>query len=436
MLRFSVLPLTVVAALTPPEHEVRIIDENVQAIDLDADCDLVGITFMTALAPRAYELARAFRSRGKIVVAGGYHPTLNTEEALPHFDAVVKGDAETSWPRLLHDLALGKLGCLYAADHPLDNSQTLCSPIPRRDLLRSSAHYYATINAIQTSRGCMHGCRYCSVTAFHQRTHRRRPVSEVVAEVLSMKGDFIFVDDNIAADKGYAAGLFQALSPLKRHWVSQCSIETADDPAFLTLMHRAGCRGLFVGIETTNPANLAAMGKSFNNSGLYGERIRRLHRAGIGIIAGIIVGMDQDGPGVFQHTFAFLQKHGIDSVQVNILTPLPGTPLYEDIKNAGRLADADWSHYDFRHVVFKPAGMSATELQAGADWLYAQFYRLDRILCRFVRTFFSAGWMPALLGLRLGLTYRYDNRRENIRGWNPARPPLLKKPVGVLSPAH
>jgi radical SAM superfamily enzyme YgiQ (UPF0313 family) len=178
---------------------------------------------------------------------------------------------------------------------------------------------------------------------------------------------------------------------------------------------------LFIGIETVSEENLVAMGKQFNDSRRYQERLRKIRRQGIGVVAGMIVGLDKDDSGVFECRLRFLQRMRIDGLQLNILTPLPGTPLFNDLERAGRLTDDDWSHYDFRHVVFRPAGMTAWQLQEGADWLYAQFYRLDRVLSRFVRTIFTTGWVPAWLGLGLGLTYRYDNRREGIRGRNPAR---------------
>ena len=178
-----------------------------------------------------------------------------------------------------------------------------------------------------------------------------------------------------------------------------------------------------VGIETLDPDNLAAMDKAFNDSGGYPERIRHIRRQGIGIIAGIIVGMDADDPAVFGRTLRFLQRTGSDSLQLNILTPLPGTPLYDEFDQSGRIIDRDWEKYDYRHVVIQPARMTPQELQEGADWLYAQYYRLDRILLRTLRTALTCGLLPAWLGLRLNLTYRYDNRREGIRGANPARRP-------------
>ena len=178
MLRFSVLGLTTVAALTPPGHEVRIVDENVEPLDYDTDCDLVGITFMTALAPRAYEIAREFRRRGRIVVAGGYHATLCPENAASHFDAIVVGDAEGAWERLLADAAAGNLQAVYRGGNA---GPELRTPAPRRELMAGTAGHYATINAVQTGRGCRHACRYCSVTVFHRRQYRRRPVADVIA---------------------------------------------------------------------------------------------------------------------------------------------------------------------------------------------------------------------------------------------------------------
>ena len=248
-----------------------------------------------------------------------------------------------------------------------------------------------------------------------------RPVAEVIEELRLLPRHFIFVDDNIIADRPYALELFRALVPLRKCWVSQSSLLIADDAELLRAAREAGCRGLFIGIETASEANLAMMNKQFNHTTSYAERLRRIRRAGIGVIAGMIVGMDRDGHEVFEQTLKFLEQTRIDALQLNILTPLPGTPLYLDMQRAGRITDRDWSHYDYRHVVFNPARMTAAELQAGADWVYRRFYRLDRILWRFARSVFTTGWMPALLSLKLGLTYRYDNIREGIRGWNPAR---------------
>lgn len=417
MLRFSILPLTTVAALTPREHEVAICDENVQALDFYAEVDVVGITFMTALAPRAYEIARAFRTRGIKVVAGGFHPTFMPEEAAQHFDAVVVGEAEGSWPWVLEDIASNRLQRIYRRPAPCDPEEM---PIPRRELTAGTASHYVTTNAVQTGRGCRHGCRYCSITAFYRQTHRSRPLAKVIEEIRSLSRSFMFVDDNIIADREYARRLFNALIPLRKMWVAQCSLEIAGDATLLALARRAGCVGLFIGLETLSEENLAAVDKGFNGSAGYRDRIAAIRRSGIGIVAGIIVGMDGDDKGVFERMLRFLRRTGIDAVQVNIMTPLPGTPLFEEMRRRGRILDADWSHYDFRHCVIRPERMTERQLQDGADWLYSQFYRLDRIALRFARAVFTLGPAHAWIGLRLNLTYRYDNLRERIVGRNPA----------------
>ncbi len=420
MLRFSVLPLTTVAALTPPGHEVVLCDENVEPLDFDAypDVDLVGVTFMTALAPRAFAIARAFRARGKRVVAGGFHPTLCPEDCAARFDAVVAGDAEGAWPRLVADAAAGHpLAAVYrggAADGLAD------VPAPREEVAAHLARHYATVHAVQTGRGCRHGCRYCSISAFHRRAHRSRPLPAVLEQVRRAPRDFLFIDDNLIADPAYARLLFHAMIPLRKRWVAQASILIADEPELLRLARAAGCRGLFVGVESAADDALRSLDKGFNDASRIAARIAAIRRAGIGVIAGMIVGTDADDTGVFRRTLGFLRRAGVDAVQLNILTPLPGTPLFGDFERAGRVTDRGWGHYDFRHVVFRPARMTASELQAGADWIYAQFYRLDRILWRFAKGLFTTGSEAAWLGLRLGLTYRYDNRREGIVGWDPA----------------
>lgn len=418
MLRFSILPVLAVAGATPEEHHVKICDENVEPLNIDQDVDLVGISVMTATANRGREIAGIFRNRGKTVVAGGYHATLAGDDLLSDFDAVVIGDAENTWPEVIKDFESGCLKKIYKCESLVDMSTV---PIPRRDIIQRNAASYATLNAVQIGRGCRHGCRYCSITAFHRQTYRCRPVDQVIEELRQLSRDIIFVDDNIIADPAYSKRLFQEMIPLKKRWVSQAAITIADDPELLKLAYQSGCRGLFIGVETINEQNLNSVEKKFNRAPDYQSRISMIRRNGIGIIAGIIVGMDNDDVTVFEKTLRFLQKTGIDAIQLNIMTPLPGTPLHRELKAAGRISDTNYDHYDFRHCVIRPLGMSSLELQDGADWLYHQFYRLDRILIRTLRSFLKAGLYPGLLTWRLNMTYRYDNRREKIIGRNPAK---------------
>ncbi len=416
MLRFSVLPLLTVASLTPGGHEVEICDENVSYLDFDRPCDLVGVGFMTALAPRAYEIAREFRKRGRTLVAGGYHPTLMPEEVLEHFDSVLTGDAEGAWPRLIEDFKRGRLQRRYSQTE--SEAGWIAGAEGARALLAPTSRFYATPNAVQAGRGCAHNCRYCSVAAFHKGCYRHRPLEEIIREVEALKGDFIFVDDNIVSDEDFAAGLFKALKPLGRSWVSQCSIKIADNPGLLRLAAESGCRGLFIGVESLGVRNMEQMGKEFGASGT-AEKIRKVRRAGIGVIAGIIVGMDFDGRDVFAKTLEFLRECHVDAIQLNIMTPLPGTPLFEDFQQKGRIRSRDWRLYDFRHVVMEPMKMSPGELQDGADWLYSKFYSLPAIIYRTLNALLVCGLQTAFLSLKLGLTYRYDIVREGICGRNP-----------------
>lgn len=432
MLRFSVLPLTTVGALTPPEHGVVLCDENVQTLDFDAPCDVVGITFMTALAPRAYKIADKFRRRGKTVVAGGFHPTFRPEEAAEHFDAIVIGEAEGIWPQVLEDIEAGCLNRFYRAESPPDLAET---PTPRRELTAACSRHYVTTHAVQTGRGCRHGCKFCSIAAFSRSTHRSRPLENVLEELKTIPRNFMFVDDNIIGDPEYAKRLFRAMIPMKKRWISQCSLKMADDAELLDLARAAGCQGLFIGIETLSHENLEAVDKGFNDEKSYFQRIAAIRRKGIGVQAGIIVGLDGDDVTVFERTLQFLQKARIDALQLAILTPQPGTPLYDEFERAGRIIVHDWSKHDYRHTVIAPALMTPEQLQDGADWLYRQYYRLDRIILRSIRAVFSVGLLPAYLNWRLNLTYRYDNIRDGIVGRNPAvaeRASLLDRAMGKI----
>ncbi len=420
--RFSMLSLLSVAAETPPDIHVQLVDEQVEKIPWDADVDLVGITCMTALAPRAYEIAARFRARGVPVVLGGMHPTLCPDEAIQHADAVVAGEAEGLWPRVVEDARAHRLAGIYR--HDTLPSLAGIKPPPRHLL---DPARYATVHAVQATRGCPHGCDFCAVSAFNRQTQRRRPIEEVVAEVSSIPDRFIiFVDDNLTADRAYAADLFRALKPLKKWWITQSTLAIADDPEFVKLAADAGCKGLFVGLETFSADNLQSVNKGFNRVQQYRDAIRLLHAHGIAIEAGIVFGFDGDNASVFESTLRILDELQVDVIQVSIFTPLPGTPRHIAMKN--RLTDLNWSHYDFHNVVFQPRLMSACDLQAGHDWVTHQFYRPWNILRRLWRHALRPGGL-ATLPYMAAISFGYYGRtvRWNIRGWNPA-------PRGAVAP--
>ena len=391
-----------VAAAMPPNVETRIVDEEVEAVDLGLDADLVGLSFMTFNAPRAYEIADAFRSRGTPVIAGGYHPTFMPEEAKAHADAVCIGEAEANAPQMVADFSAGRLRPFY--QNGLADLGRLRAP--DRRLVRASA--YAPADAVQATRGCSSRCTFCSISSFFGHRFRARPVDQVIEELRPLRRLLLFMDDNIAADVGYAKELFARMVPLRKRWFSQCGIGIADDDELLRLAHASGCRGLFIGLESTSDENLMAWRKISNRAGDYSRAIAKLHARGIGVIAGIVFGDDADTQETFQHTLEFLHEGRVDALQATILTPFPGTPLFESFERDGRITDRDWGHYDFRHVVFEPKNMSADTLRLGHDWVLSRFYSRPSVASRVLR---AVGYLaPSTITtamLPLNLSYRH-----------------------------
>jgi radical SAM superfamily enzyme YgiQ (UPF0313 family) len=375
---FAHLTLTTLAALTPPDIEVKITDENVEPIDFEEDVDLVGITGMVMHAQRAYQIAKEFRERGIPVVMGGPHASSLPSEAKEHVDSVVIGEAEMVWRGLIDDLRKGCLKPFYRAD-------SFCSmkgqPAPRLDLLRKDA--YMTINCVQTTRGCPHQCDFCYVTHFFGKTYRCRPVEEVIDEVRRLEGDFIvFVDDNIAGNRHYAKELFTQLKPLKKKWASQASLTLTRDAELLRLAAESGCVSLFLGIESLSSENLKEVNKSFNRVSQFEEAIQALHDHDIMILAGFIFGLDHDDEGVFERTLRFCEKNRIELPSFFILTPLPGTVLFQRMEREGRLLHRDWAQYNGATVVFKPNLMTEETLQRGFNWVCKETYSWNSIFKR------------------------------------------------------
>jgi radical SAM superfamily enzyme YgiQ (UPF0313 family) len=376
--RFPYLALTTLAALTPEDVHVRLVDENVEAIDWNESPDLVGISLMTPLAPRGYEIADAYRKRGTPVVLGGIHATMVPDEARAHADAVVAGEAEHVWPQVVHDAQQGRLQPFYCGESrtPLDHL-----PVPRRELLQRKAYFF--INTVQTTRGCPFDCEFCSVTQFYGHTYRVRPLDEVEREVQALEGRFIFfVDDNIIGNSTYAKNLFRRLAPYRLKWASQCSITIGHDPELLSLAQRSGCMGLFIGFESLSQQTLKEMGKTFNAVKTYREMIQRIHHHGIGIQGSFIFGNDDDTPAVFDDIVRFTEQSRLDAALFSILTPFPGTRLYHQMHTDGRILNRDWSLYDMNHVVFQPRSMSVEQLQAGFEWAYSRLYSWPSIIRR------------------------------------------------------
>jgi len=369
------LGLAIVAAVTPPDIEVSLTDENVTVIDFQKETDLVGITVLTVTAQRAYEIADTFRARGVKVVLGGIHPGMLLEEASQHADAVVIGEAEGIWPNLIEDFKTNNLQRVYRQH---ERPSLLNLPIPRRDLFTEGA--YLVRHTISTTRGCPYSCSFCSVTSFFGHTYRCRPVEEIIKEIetFNKRELIVFVDDNIVGKPKFAKELFRSLIPYKIKWVGQASVTVARDDELLKLAAASGCIDLFIGFESLSPANLAAVGKKINVVDEYENVIKKIHSHGIAIHGFFIFGFDEDDEDVFRRTVRFAQKMRLESAQFDFLTPYPGTTFCESMDEAGRILTRDWSQYGY-NLVFEPKPMSREVLQKGHDWVWREFYSIPSI---------------------------------------------------------
>jgi radical SAM superfamily enzyme YgiQ (UPF0313 family) len=392
-----------IAALTPPEVEVSLTDENITDIDFQKETDLVGITAMTITAQRAYDIADTFRARGVKVILGGSHPSALPEEASQHADAVVIGEAEGIWSNVIEDFKANKLQRMYSQRK---RPRLVNLPIPRRDLFAEGAYYFR--NTISATRGCPYACSFCSVTSFFGHTYRCRPVEEILKEIetLNHKKFIGFVDDNIVGNPKFAKELFRALTPYKIRWVAQASITIARDDELLKLAAASGCVMLLIGFETLSQAGLAALGKKINVVDEYETAIKKIHSHSIAIHGFFILGLDEDGEDVFERTLRFTQKMRLESAQFAWPVPYPDTALCESLDKAGRVVTKDWSQYQ-SNIVFEPNLMSRELLQKGHDWVWRKFYSLPSIWRRVgvVRRNLVILWA-------VNLFYRADRRKK------------------------
>jgi radical SAM superfamily enzyme YgiQ (UPF0313 family) len=377
------LSLGILSGLTPERHDVRIINDLVEPVDFDAPVDLVGITALTSQADRAYQICAGFREKGVKTVIGGVHPSLMPEEAIQHADTVVIGEAEGIWPRILSDAENNSL-------QPIYNNSTFddlsCAVKPRWDRMnlgvyrRSPGRKFPRI-PIYTTRGCVHNCSYCSVTKFFGRTYRFRPVAQVCDEIdYTGAESYFFVDDNICCNPDYSRELFTALQNRKISWFSQASTTILNTPELIPMMSKAGCRHLFLGVETLDRQSLLQVKKGFNRPEKYKELLERLLEVNIQPWCSIILNLADATQDSFEKTVSYLKSCGVGNIVIWILTPLPGTDLYDQFEKEGRIIDRRWSHYDLNHVVYQPKNFQAKELIEYYWKSYKKIYGLNQIV--------------------------------------------------------
>lgn len=390
------LCFAILKSLTPSDVHVELFDERLEPLPFDIDTDLVAMTVETYTARRAYQIADRFRRRGIPVVMGGYHPTFLPDEALEHADAVVKGDAEGVWERVVDDARAGRLQRVYESrEFPaLDGVQ------PDRSIFDGKS--YSPIGLVQFSRGCRFNCTFCSIRAFYGNNLRQRPIEHVVEDIRRSGRRHIFlVDDNLFVDRDTAYALFEALVPLNISWSCQVSIDIARDEELVQLMRRSGCISALIGFESLNPSSLRQLKKQWNTKWQsYDDAIAVFRRAGIMLYGTFIFGCDNDTPDSFGETVAFALRNKFVLANFNPLTPTPGAPLYDELLAEGRLLHDRWwldPEFGYGDATFEPRGMTAQELTEGCFAARRQFNTARSILSRMLdlrangRSLFRAG---------------------------------------------
>jgi radical SAM superfamily enzyme YgiQ (UPF0313 family) len=403
----SGLTMPALKALTPKDWRVSITDELIRDVDLDRACDVVGIGAMGPQIARAYDLADAFRARGKKVVLGGPWVTLApADKSLAHADAIVAGEAERVWAECLADLAAGRSRGVYRSGElvnlggrsvtktKMDGEHDVFSRIDYADLQlirwdrwKASPAYRVYFHwPLMFSRGCPHPCSYCAVQAFYERSYRTRSTDAVIEDVRRIKAlggkNLLFLDDNPIADPDAAKELFRRLIPERIKWSSQCTIEIARDAELLDLAAKSGCVALSIGLEATDEDVLGGVKKRFNRATRFAEDLALLRARGIQVIALMMLGLDGQTPATFDSTLEFLSKSKVSLVKFFTPAPYPGTQFHDEMKRSGRILSDDWGRYDYGSLLVEPTGMTANELREGFDRAYKSFYGLRTIYKR------------------------------------------------------
>jgi len=369
------------SGITPGKHEIDFIDERYQKIYYEWKGDIVGISCMTAEALRAYKIADRFRKKGLTVVLGGWHPSALPEEAKKHADSILIGEAEIIWPELLKDFENGKLKPFYANKSPIDISNI---PLARRNI-RKCVSFTA---GVQASRGCTMGCEFCAISnSRYGRVHRKRKIEKIIDEIDSIKQKYLFFfDPSLTINPSFAKELFRAMRGLNKKFKCFGNIDIlGKDDELLKLSAEAGCSVWFVGIESFSQKTLNTIGKSSQVKD-YDKIIKKIHDYGIAVFSSMIFGFDTDTIDVFDKAVEKVYDLDIDIAGFSILTPYPGTPLFNRLDKEKRIISYDWSKYDEDHVVFQPKNMTPEDLLFNTEQVRKQVNSLSGISRRILKS--------------------------------------------------
>lgn len=400
------LGLLYLAARTPPGHELLYFEAPADGMEPKElfICDLVAISTFSAQAFEAYAIADRLRKAGVQVVIGGLHASVRPEEALEHADYVVVGEGENVWPALVRAVEEGTARRLWNADDfgPVDVADL---PPPRYDLLANRAYNRFTV---QTSRGCPWRCDFCASSVMLRHAYRKRPIPQVIRDIREIarlrKRPFIeFADDNTFVDKAWGKELCRQLIPLRLKWFTETDISVADDPELLSLMRQARCRQVLIGLESPNESALEGVELKANwkarRGATYLEALRRIQAHGITVNGCFVLGLDRHTPEIFQEVLDFAQRVPLYDVQITVLTPFPGTPLYDRLLQEGRiLSPQRWDRCTLFDVNYVPRNMTVEQLRDGFYWLVERLYSAEGIERR-RRPFFEALWKDSLCGV-------------------------------------
>ena len=401
------------AAITPAQHQVRIFHQQLDKISFNSDADVIAISFFSGFALAAYKLAVEFRSRGKIVIAGGPHVTYCQDEALTYFDAIVTGEAENVWPELLRDIELNQLKQVYKGT-PCDMTSL---PTPRYDLLPNK---FFIKKVIQATRGCPFSCSFCTVPSLNPG-FRLRPVADVIRDASYDKFSHWwqrkivwFWDDNLTIKRPYIRQLLTEMIPLKKWWLTQASMDIAKDPELLDLMKASGCIGVFLGIESFGVDSLADANKRQNKITNYKTAVKEIRKRGIAVMAGFIAGFDHDDEQSIINMADQLMEIGIDVPFLSIMTPFRGTPIFTKLNEEGRiLHDRNWNYYNGYNVAFKPKQINEDQLLRAHRALWKKSFSPLYAFRRIARGLFTLRPGAFLMSFFMNSFYSFKRVRKN-----------------------
>jgi radical SAM superfamily enzyme YgiQ (UPF0313 family) len=372
------LALITLASLTPRKHEVYIEDENVKPINFNDNPDLVGITSNVDTAYNAYQIAGIYKKRGIPVVLGGIHVSANPDEAIKYADSVCIGEAENLWGKILEDCENKKLKQKYRNREPVDLRKI---PVIDHSLINES--HYLFSNITYASRNCPFKCEFCYNSNQHTGSYRNRPFNMIIEEIKKIYSKHImFIDDNFIGNIEWTRNFIDKIKSLNLKWNAAVSANLVNNLDLLDKMKESGCKSLFIGFETINQKSLNNVKKHQNNISKYEKLINEIHQREIMINASLVFGFDSDHKNVFKETLNWLVANKIETMTSHILTPYPGTRLFEIFKNNDRIIDFNWSNYNTANVVFKPKNMTREELYEGYLWIYKEFYSFKNIIKR------------------------------------------------------